>query len=65
MLVVVVGGGGELYLMLHCHHQNDRCIKVGHCNVSFFVKGQSHSMIHPWGLISEDVMGGMKVSEGL
>ena len=59
------GGGGELYLMLHCHHQNDRCFKVGHCNVSFFVKGQSHSMIHPWALISEDVMGGMKVSEGL
>ena len=23
------GGGGELYLMLHCHHQNDSCIKRG------------------------------------
>ena len=25
-----VGGGGEIiYLSLHCHHQNDSCIKVG------------------------------------
>ena len=27
-----VGGGGEreiIYLSLHCHHQNDFCIKVG------------------------------------
>ena len=24
------GGGGEIiYLSLHCHHQNDFCIKVG------------------------------------
>ena len=25
------GGGGReiLYLSLHCHHQNDSCIKVG------------------------------------
>ena len=34
-----VGGGGEIiYLPLHCHHQNDLCIKVGsdesHFNVS-------------------------------
>ena len=37
------GGGGErereiIYLSLHCHHQNDFCIKVGsdesHFNVS-------------------------------
>ena len=44
------GGGGEgawrwgereresIYLLLHCHHQNDSCIKVGsdesHFNVS-------------------------------
>ena len=33
-------GGGEVikYLSLHCHHQNDLCIKVGndesHFNVS-------------------------------
>ena len=29
----IPGGGGEswgrLYLMLHCHHQNDSCIKMG------------------------------------
>ena len=34
-----VGGGGEIiYLLLHCHHQNDSCIKMGsdesHFNVS-------------------------------
>ena len=39
-----VGGGGVsggwriIYLSLHCHHQNDLCIKVGsdesHFNVS-------------------------------
>ena len=36
-----VGGGGEMeiiYLSLHCHHQNDFCIKMGsdesHFNVS-------------------------------
>ena len=24
------GGGGEIiYLSLHCHHQNDFCIKMG------------------------------------
>ena len=23
------GGGGILYLSLHCHHQNDSCIKMG------------------------------------
>ena len=33
------GGGGEIiYLLLHCRHQNDLCIKVGsnesHFNVS-------------------------------
>ena len=37
------GGGGEIiYLSLHCHHQNDSCIKVGsdksHFNVSLTVK---------------------------
>ena len=40
-----VGGGGKreiIYLSLHCHHQNDSCIKVGsdesHFNVSLTVK---------------------------
>ena len=32
-------GGGIIYLSLHCHHQNDLCIKVGsdesHFNVSY------------------------------
>ena len=46
------GGGGEglwkwgrgrlLYLSLHCHHQNDSCIKMGsdesHFNVSLTVR---------------------------
>ena len=52
------GGGGEgvwrwgerereiLYLSLHCHHQNDSCIKMGsdesHFNVSVGSDGQSH-----------------------
>ena len=38
-------GGGEreiIYLSLHCHHQNDFCIKVGsdesHFNVSVIVR---------------------------
>ena len=36
------GGGRLLYLLLHCHHQNDSCIKMGsnesHFNVSLIVK---------------------------
>ena len=49
-------GGGEgvwrvgkteiIYLSLHCHHQNDSCIKMGsdesHFNVSVGSDGQSH-----------------------
>ena len=40
------GGGGEIiYLLLHCYHQNDFCIKVGsdgsHFNVSVGSDGQS------------------------
>ena len=35
---VCVCGGGVIYLSLHCHHQNDSCIKVGsdesHFNIS-------------------------------
>ena len=43
-----VGGGGReiIYLSLHCHHQNDFCIKMGsdesHFNVSVGSDGQSH-----------------------
>ena len=39
------GGGGKreiIYLLLHCHHQNDSCIKRGsdesHFNVSLIVR---------------------------
>ena len=35
-------GTGRLYLMLHCHHQNDSCIKMdsdeSHFNVSLLVR---------------------------
>ena len=39
------GGGGEIiYLSLHCHHQNDFCIKVGsdesRFNVSLIVRNR-------------------------
>ena len=41
------GGGGEIiYLSLHCHHQNDCCIKTGsderHFNVSLIVRDKVH-----------------------
>ena len=36
-----------IYLSLHCHHQNDSCIKMGsdesHFNVSVGSDGQSHT----------------------
>ena len=36
----------SIYLSLHCHHQNDSCIKMGsdqsHFNVSVGSDGQSH-----------------------
>ena len=39
-----VGEEGEIYLSLHCHHQNDSCIKAGsdksHFNVSLTVRGK-------------------------
>ena len=48
----VGGGGGEreiIYLSLHCHHQNDSCIKMGsdesHFNVSVGSDGQSHKTV--------------------
>ena len=38
-----------IYLLLHCHHQNDSCIKMGsdesHFNVSVGSDGQSHKMV--------------------
>ena len=44
------GGGREIiYLSLHCHHQNDSCIKMGsgesHFNVSVGSDGQSHKTV--------------------
>ena len=36
--------GGDLYLLQHCHHQNDSCIKMGsddsHSNVALIVRGK-------------------------
>ena len=36
------GGGGIIYLSLHCHHQNDSCIKMGsdenHFNFSLIMR---------------------------
>ena len=36
------GKGESIYLSLHCHHQNDSCIKMGsdesHFNVSVIVR---------------------------
>ena len=45
-----VGEGGDyMYLTLHCHLQNDSCIKMGsdesHCNVSVGSDGQSHRTV--------------------
>ena len=46
-----VGGGVReiIYLSLHCHHQNDSCIKMGsdesHFNVSVGSDGQSHKAV--------------------
>ena len=43
-----MGGRGRniIYLSLHCHHQNDSCIKMGsdesHFDVSVGSDGQSH-----------------------
>ena len=38
-----------IYLSLHCHHQNDTCIKMGsdesHVNVSVGSDGQSHRTV--------------------
>ena len=38
-----------IYLLLHCHHQNNSCIKTGsdesHFNVSVGSDGQSHKTV--------------------
>ena len=45
-----VGGEGDyVYLSLHCHHQNDSCIKMGsdesHSEVFIDCEGQSHKTV--------------------
>ena len=44
-----VGEREIIYLSLHCHHQNDFCIKMGsdesHFNVSGGSDGQSHKTV--------------------
>ena len=43
------GGGGIIYLSLHCHDQSDFCIKMGsdesRFNVSVGSGGQSHRTV--------------------
>ena len=47
-----VGEREIIYLSLHCHHQNDFCIKMGsdqnHFNVSVGSDGQSHKTGEPF-----------------
>ena len=44
-----LGKRESIYLSLHCHHQNDFCIKMGsdesHFNVSIGSDGQSHKTV--------------------
>ena len=54
-----VGGKREsIYLSLHCHHQNDSCIKMGrderHFNVSVGNDGQSHKTVSTNHNLSEE-----------
>ena len=54
------GGGGReiIYLSLHCHHQNDFCIKMGsdesYFNVSVGSDGQSHKTVSTNHNLSEE-----------
>ena len=45
----MMGEGDYIPLSLHCHHQNDFCIKMGsdesHFNVSVGSDGQSHKTV--------------------
>ena len=54
-----VGEEGEyIYLSLHCHHQNDSCIKMGsdesHFNISVGSDGQSHKTVSTIHNLSEE-----------
>ena len=47
-----------IYLSLHCHHQNDSCVKTGsdesHFNVSVGSDGQSHRTVSTNHNLSEE-----------
>ena len=47
-----------IYLLLHCHHPNDFCIKMGsdesHLNVSVGSDGQSHKTVSTNHNLSEE-----------
>ena len=43
-----------IYLSLHCHHQNDSCIKMGSDNVSVGSDGQSHKTVSTNHNLSEE-----------
>ena len=47
-----------IYLFLHCHHQNDSCIKMGsdesHFNISVGSDGQSHRTVSTNHNLSEE-----------
>ena len=53
-----VGEDGDIYRSLHCHHQNDSCIKMGsgesHFNVSVGSDGQSHGTVSTNHNLSEE-----------
>ena len=53
-----VGEREIIYLSLHCHHQNDSCIKMGsdesHFNVSVGSDGQSHKTVSTNHNLSEE-----------
>ena len=62
------GGGGKkaiIYLSLHCHHQNDSCIKMGsdesQCNVSLIVGTKSQNSVHRPQPFEEEVPLGLPV----
>ena len=43
-----VGKDGDyiyIYISLHCHHQNDSCIKTGSDESHFNCEGQSHKTV--------------------
>ena len=46
-----------IYLSLHCHHQNDSCIKMGsdesHFNVSLIVRDKVRRSVHRPQLLKE------------